>query len=72
VDDKGPPTLVANSRDTLVDQHSCKMGTRGQEVKTSSSGLPDIQIRDTYSESLSEEALGTVLGGSFGGRYSDS
>jgi len=33
------------------------MGTPRQEVKTASSGLPDIKIIDTYRKSLSEEAL---------------
>ena len=48
VDNKVPRTLVANSRGTLVNHHSCDMGTPRQEVKTASSGLPDIQIIDTY------------------------
>ena len=56
-DDKGPRILVANSRGTLVNHDSCDMGTPRQEVKTPSSGLPDIQILDTYCKSLSEEAL---------------
>jgi len=33
------------------------MGTARQEVKTASSGLPDIKIIDTYRKGLSEEAL---------------
>jgi len=57
VDDKGPRILVANSRGTLVNHHSCDMGTPRQEVKTASSGLPDIKIIDTYCKGLSEEAL---------------
>jgi len=56
-DDKGPRILVANSRGTLANHHSCDMGTPGQEVKTANSGLPDIQILDTYCKSLSEKAL---------------
>jgi len=40
-----------------VNHHSCDMGTPRQEVKTASSGLPDITIVDTYCKSLSEEAL---------------
>jgi len=47
VDDKGRPTLVANSRATLVNHHSCDMETPQQEVKTASSGLPDIKKLDT-------------------------
>ena len=39
---KGRASLVANSRGTLTN-HSWNMGTPGQEVKTASSGLPDIQ-----------------------------
>jgi len=57
VDDKGLRILVANSRGTLVNHHSCDMGTPRQEVKTASSGLPDIKILDTCCKSLSEEAL---------------
>jgi len=57
VDDKGPRILVANSRGTLVNHHSCDMGTPRQELKTTSSGLPDIKIVDAYCKSLSEEAL---------------
>ena len=34
------------------------MGTPRQEVTTASSGVPDIEIVDTYCKSLSEEALG--------------
>jgi len=48
VDDKGLRILVANSRGTLVNHHSCDMGTPRQEVKTASRGLPDIKILDTY------------------------
>jgi len=40
-----------------VNHHSCDMGTPQQEIKTASSGLPDIKILDTYCKSLSEEAL---------------
>jgi len=40
-----------------VNHHSCDMGTPRQEVKTASSGLPDIKIVDTYCKCLSEEAL---------------
>jgi len=40
-----------------VNHHCCNMGTLRQEVKTASSGLPDIQKLDTYCKSLSEEAL---------------
>jgi len=40
-----------------VNHHSCDMGTPRQEVKTASSGLPDIKILDAYCKSLSEEAL---------------
>jgi len=58
VDDKGPRILVANSRGTLVNHHSCDMGTPRQEVKTASSGLPDIKMVDPYRKGLSEEALG--------------
>jgi len=57
VDDKGPRIQVENSRGTLVNNHSCDMGTARQEVKTARSGLPDIKILDTYCKSLSEEAL---------------
>ena len=39
---KGRVSLVANSRGTLAN-HSWNMGTPQQEVKTASSGLPDIQ-----------------------------
>jgi len=49
--------LVANSTGTLVNHHSCDMGTPRQEVKTASSGLPNITIIDTYRKGLSEEAL---------------
>jgi len=42
---------------TLVNHHSCDMGTPRQEVKTASSGLPDIKILATYGKCLSEEAL---------------
>jgi len=62
VDDKGPRTLVANSRGTLVNHHSCDMGTPRQEVNTASSGLPDIEIYDTYCKGLSEEALRAETG----------
>ena len=41
-----------------MNHHSCNMGTSRQEVKTASSGLPDIQIVATYCKSLSEQALG--------------
>jgi len=57
VEDKGPRTLVAHSRGTLVNHHSCDMGTPWQDVKTGSSGLRDIKIFDAYCKSLSEEAL---------------
>jgi len=57
VDDKGPRILVANSSGTLVNHHSCGMGTSRQEVKTASSGLPDIKILDIYRNGLSEQAL---------------
>ena len=57
VDDKGPRILVTNSRGTLVNHHSCDMGTPRQELKTGSSALPDIKIDDTYCKGLSEEAL---------------
>jgi len=40
-----------------VNHHSCDMGTPRQEVKTASSGLPDIKILDTCCKGLSEEAL---------------
>jgi len=40
-------TLVANSRGTLVNHHCWNMGTPRQEVKTHSSGLPDIKKEDT-------------------------
>jgi len=40
-----------------VNHHSGDMGTPQQEVKTASSGLPDIKIIDTYCKGLSEEAL---------------
>jgi len=57
VDDKGRRILVTNSRGTLVNHHSGDMGTTRQEVKTASSGLPDIKILDAYCKRLSEEAL---------------
>jgi len=57
VDDKGLRILVAHSSGTLVNHHTCAMGTPRQEVKTASSGLPDIKILDTSCKSLSEEAL---------------
>ena len=37
------------------DHHSCNKGTPRQEVKTASSGLPDIQKEDTCCKGLSEE-----------------
>ena len=40
-----------------MNHHSCNMGTPRQEVKTASSGLPDIQKYDTYCKSVSEKAL---------------
>jgi len=57
VDDKGPRILVANSGGTLVNHLSCDMGTSRQEVKTASSGLPDIKTLDAYCKCLSEEGL---------------
>ena len=47
VDDKGLRTLVANSRATLVNHLSSDMETPQEEVKTASSGLPDIKKLDT-------------------------
>jgi len=40
-----------------MNHHSCDMGTPQQEVKTASSGLPDIKIVETYCKSSSEEDL---------------
>ena len=40
-----------------MNHHSCDVGTARQEVKTASSGLPDIKILDAYCKSLSEKAL---------------
>ena len=56
-DDKGLGILVANSRGTLVNHHSCDMGTPQQVVNTASSALPNMNIVDTYCKTLSEEAL---------------
>ena len=39
---KGRASLVANSRGTLAN-HPWNMGTPRQDVKTASSGLPNIQ-----------------------------
>ena len=39
-----------------MNHYPCNIGTPRQEVKTASSGVPDIQNLDTYCKSMSEEA----------------